>query len=40
LLYVSRPAIEDVLATGRCEIVRPLEAVEFDRDGMFASPME
>ncbi|HJX68150.1 MAG TPA: DUF362 domain-containing protein, partial [Candidatus Limnocylindrales bacterium] len=40
LLYVSRPAIEEVLATGRCEIVRPLEAVEFDRDGMFASPME
>jgi hypothetical protein len=40
LLYVSRPAIEDVLATGHCEIVRPLEAVEFDRDGMFASPME
>jgi hypothetical protein len=40
LLYVSQPAIEEVLATGRCEIVRPLEAVEFDRDGMFASPME
>ena len=40
LLYVSQPAIEEVLATGRCEIVRPLEAVEFDRDGMFTSPME
>jgi hypothetical protein len=40
LLYVSRPAIAEALATGRCEIVRPLEAVEFDRDGMFASPME
>jgi Lactate racemase N-terminal domain len=38
LFYVSRPAIEEVLATGRCEIVRPLEAVEFDGDGMFASP--
>jgi hypothetical protein len=40
LLYVSRPAVEEVLATGRCDIVRPLEAVEFDRDGMLSSPME
>ena len=40
LLYVSEPALADVLATGRCEIVRPLEAVEFDRDGMFTSSME
>jgi hypothetical protein len=40
LLYVSEPALADVLATGRCEIVRPLEVVEFGRDGMFASPTE
>jgi len=40
LLYVSEPALADVLATGRCEIVRPLEAIEFDRNGMFASAME
>ena len=40
LIYVSEPALGEVLATGRCEIVRPLEAVEFDRDGMFASSME
>ena len=36
LMYVSEPALDEVLATGRCEIVRPLEAIEFDRDGMFA----
>jgi ribosome maturation factor RimP len=40
LLYVSEPALAHVLATGRCEIVRPLEAIEFDRNGMFASAME
>ncbi len=40
LLYVSESALEDVLVTGRCEIVRPLEAIEFDRDGMFASATE
>jgi len=40
LIYVSEPALGEVLATGRCEIVRPLEAVEFDRDGMFTSSME
>jgi hypothetical protein len=40
LLYVSQPAIEDVLAAGSCEILRPAEAIEFDRDGMFASSME
>ena len=36
-LYVSEAALEDALATGRCEIVRPLEAVEFDARGMFVS---
>jgi hypothetical protein len=40
LLYVSQAAIEEVLATGLCEIVRPLEEIEFDRDGMLASSME
>jgi hypothetical protein len=39
-LYVSEPALADVLATGRCEIVKPLEAIEFDRDGMFAASIE
>jgi Lactate racemase N-terminal domain len=40
LMYVSEPALADVLATGRCEIVRPLEPIEFDGDGMFAAAME
>jgi hypothetical protein len=40
LLYVSEPALADVLATGRCEIVRPLEVIEFDRDGMFKASIE
>ena len=40
LLYVSEPALDEVLATGRCEIVKPLEAISFDRDAMFASSME
>jgi hypothetical protein len=40
LLYVSEAALDDVLATGRCEIVTPLEAVEFDLNGMFSSAME
>ncbi len=37
MLYVSEPALADVLATGRCDIVRPLEAIEFDQGGMYAS---
>src|ERR1035437_8808095 len=40
LLYVSEPALADVLATGRCEIVRPLEAIEYDRAGMFTASTE
>jgi hypothetical protein len=40
LLYVSEPALEDVLATGRCELLHPPVAIEFDRHGMFASSME
>ena len=40
LFYVSEPALEDVLATERCEIVQPLGPVDFDRHGMFAASME
>jgi len=40
LFYVSEPVLEDVLATGRCEIVQPLVAIGFDRNGMFASSLE
>jgi len=36
MLYVSEPALDEVLATGRCEIVRPLHAIEFGADGMLA----
>ena len=34
MLYVSESALDEVLATGRCEIVRPLEKIEFDAGGM------
>jgi hypothetical protein len=40
LLYVSEPALDDVLATGNCEIVRSLGPVGFDRHAMFASDLE
>ncbi len=40
MLYVSEPALAEVLATGRCEVVRPAEAIEFDGHGMFAAPLE
>ncbi|HEX9044217.1 MAG TPA: hypothetical protein VF802_04240 [Candidatus Limnocylindrales bacterium] len=36
LLYVSEPALPDVIATGRCEIVQPLHAIRFDERGMLA----
>jgi hypothetical protein len=39
-MYVSEPALAEVLATGRCEVVRPLEAIEFDADGMLTSSLE
>jgi hypothetical protein len=32
-MYVSEPALAEVMATGRCEIVRPLARIEFDADG-------
>jgi hypothetical protein len=35
LLYVSAPALDDVMASGRCEIVRPLHQIAFDEKGMF-----
>jgi hypothetical protein len=40
LLYVSEAALEDIMATGCCEIVRPLEAVEFDARGVFVLTTE
>ena len=40
LMYVSEPALADLLAAGRCEVVRPLEPIEFDRGGMFTAPLE
>jgi len=36
LMYVSGPALQDVLSTGRCEVVRPLARIDFDSTGMFA----
>jgi hypothetical protein len=39
LLYVSAAALDDVLATGRCEVVRPLVPIAFDAAGMFADPL-
>ncbi|MGD0862001.1 MAG: lactate racemase domain-containing protein [Candidatus Limnocylindrales bacterium] len=39
LLYVSEPALQEVLGTGGCEIVQPPDAIEFDRAGMFASSL-
>jgi hypothetical protein len=39
LLYVSAAALDDVLATGRCEVVCPLAPIAFDAAGMFADPL-
>ena len=35
LLYVSGPALETVMATGRCDVVEPLHPMRFDGRGMF-----
>jgi hypothetical protein len=35
MLYVSAPALPDVLATGRCEVAEPLRPIAFDDAGMF-----
>jgi hypothetical protein len=40
LMYVSEPALSGLLAGGQCEIVRPLEPIEFDRAGMLVAPLE
>jgi hypothetical protein len=34
-LYVSAPALPDILATGSCEVVEPLRPIAFDAAGMF-----
>jgi hypothetical protein len=39
LMYVSRPALADALATGRCEVVSGPTRIAFDRDGMYAEPV-
>jgi hypothetical protein len=36
LLWVSEPALPDVLATGRCEVMSPPRPIAFDGAGMFA----
>ena len=35
-MYVSGPALQDVLDLGRCVAVKPLAAIGFDKAGMFA----
>lgn len=35
--YVSAPALADILATGRCEVVEPLRPISFDAAGMFVN---
>ena len=37
-LYVSEAALDGVLATGRCELLRPPREIAFDDAGMFADP--
>ena len=39
LLYVSAAALPELLATGRCEIVRPAAPIAFDAAGMLADPL-
>jgi hypothetical protein len=36
LLYVSAAALPELLATGRCEVVRPTAPIAFDAAGMLA----
>lgn len=36
VLLVSEPALDDVLATGRCRLIGPPRAIAFDQAGMFA----
>ena len=39
LLWVSEPALGDVLATGRCEIEEPLREIAYDETRMFADDL-
>jgi hypothetical protein len=39
LLYVSASALPDVLATGTCEVVRPLRPIGFDPAGILTDPL-
>ena len=40
LMYVTEPALPELLATGRAEIIRPLGPIDFDQAGMFTASME
>jgi hypothetical protein len=35
----TAPLLDELLATGRCEIVRALQAIEFDRNGFFVDAL-
>ena len=39
LLYVSAAFLPELLATGRCEVVRPAAPIAFDAAGMLADPL-
>jgi hypothetical protein len=39
-LLVSEAALPEVLATGRCAVIRPLAPIAFDAAGMFADSLE
>jgi hypothetical protein len=39
LLYVSAAALPELLATGRCEVMRPPAPIAFDSAGMLADPL-
>jgi hypothetical protein len=38
-LYVTEPALEEMMASGRCEILEPLHPIGFDGAGMFADEL-
>jgi hypothetical protein len=40
LMYVTEPALAELLATGRAEVIRPLGPIDFDQAGMFTASME
>ena len=39
LLWVSEPALPDVLASGRCEVVEPPREIAYDAAGMFVDDL-